>query len=79
MISDQRKRVREAFLREFPKIIKMEYFPEKPSPSNLIWDKNIGYLYATDPSYNLISLVSVIRCLSNPMNNLVNRLKRGCQ
>ncbi|OQD91262.1 hypothetical protein PENSOL_c056G01400 [Penicillium solitum] len=45
MPSDERKLVREAFLREFPKIMKMGYFPEKPSPSSLIWDKDTDYLY----------------------------------
>lgn len=35
------------------KIMKMGYFPEKPSPSSLIWDKDTSRLYAADLSYNL--------------------------
>ncbi|CAI7623058.1 unnamed protein product [Penicillium glandicola] len=42
----QRKLVRGAFLREFPKAKKMGYFPEGANPSNLVWDKNTRTLYA---------------------------------
>lgn len=80
MPSDERKRVREAFLQEFPwvnniltaigypwkandiivsKVTKMGYFPDKPSPSSLIWDKNTGRVYAADPSYNRGCLTNV--------------------
>ncbi|KAL2698784.1 hypothetical protein AAEP93_010172 [Penicillium crustosum] len=36
MTPDQRKRVRESFLREIPKIMDMGCFPQRPGPSNLI-------------------------------------------
>ncbi|KAJ5920092.1 hypothetical protein N7516_010950 [Penicillium verrucosum] len=45
MPSDERKRVREAFLQEFPTIWEMGYFPFRPSPASMIWDNNTGSLY----------------------------------
>ncbi|KAJ5876655.1 hypothetical protein N7455_000120 [Penicillium solitum] len=45
MIPEQRKRVREGFLREIRNIMKMGCFPQRPGPSNLIWNASSGALY----------------------------------
>ncbi|KAJ5497723.1 hypothetical protein N7453_006774 [Penicillium expansum] len=45
MDRNQRKRVREVFLREFPMAKRMGYFPEGAKPRNLVWDENNEDLY----------------------------------
>ncbi|KAJ5791881.1 uncharacterized protein N7518_008892 [Penicillium psychrosexuale] len=45
MDREERDRVREAFLEQFPKLMKMGYFPDGAGPSNLVWDKETGALY----------------------------------
>ncbi|KAJ5840041.1 uncharacterized protein N7525_005229 [Penicillium rubens] len=52
MDCEQRKRVREAFLREFPAAKKMGYFPNAARPRNLVWDEEAGALYATHHAYD---------------------------
>ncbi|KGO75384.1 hypothetical protein PITC_081380 [Penicillium italicum] len=45
MDRDERKRVRETFLQEFPIAKRMGYFPVAAKPRNLVWDENNGDLY----------------------------------
>ncbi|CDM33106.1 hypothetical protein DTO013E5_5705 [Penicillium roqueforti] len=45
MDREERKRVREAFLRELPKAQHMGYFPEGARPRNLVWNSDTGALY----------------------------------
>ncbi|KOS41674.1 hypothetical protein ACN38_g7468 [Penicillium nordicum] len=60
----ERKRVRDAFLREFPKIMKVGYFPNHLSPCNLIWD-------------NVNDALTEIYSLSRTLSALINAAKIG--